>query len=315
MLRLILTLFMLFFALLRVSAQAATPCPDLPPRLIVGEWARVTYDNAVNFRPQPTVNIARLDALTTGITVEVLDGPVCADGYHWWQIDYDGETGWVAEGAGDEYWLEPRGILQAIEDEDGIERVYVVDAEREIIERAGCMRPPEDYTQLEWGFATFNARTVAMLQQAQRLYSAGGGFVRFEDMIVQGSYNPGVDASFGTHDGGGAVDISVRSKADFSVLTTEIAPMLDALRTAGFAAWLRAPDELYPGSPIHIHAVAVGDAEASEAARGQIDGEFGYLRGYNGLPQPEGEPPVEDIYGDPVICAWMIEDGFEDLRD
>jgi hypothetical protein len=261
--------------------------------------------------------VARIDGLRGGEMVEVLDGPVCADGYHWWQIDLDNTLGWVAEGSPslEEYWLEPLGLIEIIEDEDGIERPYRVDEDGEIIERAGCMRPPDDYTQTTWGYATFNRRTVTMLQQAQRIYSAGGGSVRFEDMIVQGSYSPGVSASFGTHDGGGAVDISVRSRVDFSVLTTEIAPMLDALRTAGFAAWLRAPNELYPGSAIHIHAVAVGDEEASEAARGQVDGAFGYLRGYNGLPQTEGEPPIEDIYGDPVICGWMIEDGFEDMRE
>jgi hypothetical protein len=286
----------------------------------VGEWARVAYDNILNLRPQPTVNLARLGEIRTGETVRVLDGGVCADGYRWWRVEVEGLDGvetWVADGdsTGTETWLEARGRLQSVLDADGIERVYVVDADGTIIERAGCMTPPDDYTQVEWGYATFNVRTVAMLQNAQRIYSAGGGFVRFEDLIVQGSYTPGVDASFGTHDGGGAVDISVRRREDFSVMTTEIAPMLDALRTAGFAAWLRAPDELYPGSAIHIHAIAVGDEEASEAARGQIDGEFGYLRGFNGLPQPEESEPIADIYGDPVICGWMIEAGYEDLRD
>lgn len=304
-------------SIFHVTAQQSAACPDLPPRLVAGEWARIIYENEINFRPQPTVEIARLGFLSTGETVPILDGPVCADGFHWWQIEFDETIGWVAEGdaASGEYWLEPRGIITSIEDSDGIEREYVVDSEGNLIERAGCMRPPDDYSRVEWGYVNFNARTVAMLEQAQRVYRAGGGFMRFEDMIVQGSYNPGVDASFGTHDGGGAVDISVRSREDFSVLTTEIAPMLDALRTAGFAAWLRSPDELYDGSAIHIHAVAVGDAEASEAAQGQVNGEFGYLRGYNGLPQGEGAPPIADRYGDPVICRWMIEDGFDDLRD
>jgi hypothetical protein len=98
------------------------------------------------------------------------------------------------------------------------------------------------------------------------------------------------------------------------VLYTEIAPLLRALRTAGFAAWLRDWDELGPGSGIHIHAIAIGDAELSDAAREQINGQAGYLRGYNGLPVADGENPQPDRYGGPVLCKWMIEEGYTDLR-
>jgi hypothetical protein len=105
----------------------------------------------------------------------------------------------------------------------------------------------------------------------------------------------------------------VRSRENWRVLADEIWPLVRALRVAGFAAWLRDTDELYPGSPIHIHAIAIGDAELSPAARGQIDGPFGYLRGYNGLPQDSGIP-LPDTSGALVICPWMVELGFKDLR-
>jgi hypothetical protein len=85
------------------------------------------------------------------------------------------------------------------------------------------------------------------------------------------------------------------------------------MRIAGFAAWLRDFDELYPGSPIHIHAIAIGDAELSEAASEQIDGPFGYLRGYNGLPQDSGVP-LPDTSGDLVVCPWMTVLGYDDMR-
>lgn len=181
-------------------------------------------------------------------------------------------------------------------------------------EPPGCQAPPEDYTRVWVNGALLNARTLAMLDHAQALYQAAGGTSDFRLAITQGSYTGGaLAASFGTHDGGGAVDLSVRSRADWSVLTDEIEPMIAALRAAGFAAWLRDTGDLYPDSPIHIHAIAIGDRELSEMARAQIDGSFGYLRGFDGLPRIDGVPHP-DRHGGPVICRWMVAQGFRDMR-
>ena len=182
------------------------------------------------------------------------------------------------------------------------------------VEPPGCWQPPDDYQRLWVNGALLNGRTLAMLDHAQALYDQQGGIITLRLAIVQGSYNAGgVAASFGTHDGGGAVDLSVRSRQDWSVLSDEIEPLLRALRVAGFAAWLRDTGELYPDSPIHIHAIAIGDRELSPAARAQIDGFFGYLRGYDGLPRMDGVPHP-DRYGGPVVCRWMIAQGLGDLR-
>lgn len=181
-------------------------------------------------------------------------------------------------------------------------------------EPPGCWEPPDDYSRVWINGVQLNARTVAMLDHAQQLYSAQGGVIDLRLALTQGSYNAGgVAASFGTHDAGGAVDIAVRSRVNWAILYDELQPLIDALRVAGFAAWVRETDELYPGSVIHIHAIAVGDQELSVKARAQIDGRFGYLRGYNGLPQANGMPEP-DRYGDPVICDWMVAQGFGDMR-
>ena len=183
-------------------------------------------------------------------------------------------------------------------------------------EPVGCRRPPDDYTQVTLGYATLNARTLFMLDHAQTLYNEwGGSAVDFRLAITQGSYNAGgVAASFGTHDAGGAVDLSVRSRVDWSVLEDDIPLMIRALRVAGFAAWVREADSLYPGSPIHIHAIAVGDADLSPAALGQIEGPEGYLRGFDGLPR-EDATPVPDPHGGPVICDWMRALGYDDWQE
>ncbi|GAA4049664.1 peptidoglycan-binding domain-containing protein [Nonomuraea soli] len=112
-----------------------------------------------------------------------------------------------------------------------------------------------------------NARTKAMLTEAERLF--GRGFT-----LDQGSYNPGGDpTSVGTHDGGGVVDISVRG-LDPAARTAGVR----ALRRAGFAAWLRNPQQ--DAWPWHIHAVAISDPSLSTQAQRQAGD---YYLGMNGL--------------------------------
>lgn len=316
-------LFLLFtFTLLLLPmtlfAQDAAAC-TLEPRLVVGEAARRIPGDVNNLRDAPGTAGERAGELRGGASVMVLAEPICADGYWWWQVGVgDQALGWTAEGdpATGEYWLEPRGAIELVVGEDGITRAFVT-APDGFSEREGCLAPPEDYTREFIGYAEMNTRTLAMLDHATTLYRAlttTNPTWDFRNAITQGGYTGGtLAASFGTHDGGGAVDLSVRSAVDWSILYDEIPLMIDALRVAGFAAWLRSPDQLYAGSVIHIHAIAVGDAELSAAARAQIDGEFGYLRGYNGLP-PEWGGPAPDEHGGPIICRWMVTAGFDDLR-
>lgn len=176
----------------------------------------------------------------------------------------------------------------------------------------GCMKPPDDYTRVEVDGWTLNLRTFAMLANAQQLY--GGELEITGYAITQGSYNSSVEASFGTHSGGGAVDLSVLQRGTYTVLWDDIQPLIHALRVAGFAAWLREYGELHPDSPIHIHAIAIGDHELSPAAQEQLTGEAGYFRGFNGLPVSMYGPPTPDRYGGPVLCQWMIDLGYRDLR-
>ncbi|NDJ87423.1 MAG: hypothetical protein GYB66_16215 [Chloroflexi bacterium] len=178
------------------------------------------------------------------------------------------------------------------------------------VEPAGCQRPSDDYTRITIGNATLNQRTFAMLQYAQELY--GGTIPITGAGITQGSYNPGgVAASFGTHDGGGAVDLTVRNiPYDWSIKFEDIPRLIDALRTAGFAAFYRDERE---GLPPHIHAIAIGDRELSPAAAEQLTGRYGYFRGFDGFPRENGVP-LTPRYGSLVICQWMLDMGFQDMR-
>jgi hypothetical protein len=113
-----------------------------------------------------------------------------------------------------------------------------------------------------------NTRTRAMLRAAQRKVAKGCVLD-----LTQGSYSSGVDASAGTHDGGGAADISVASLCGASH-----ARVVRALRSVGFAAWYRTPSQ--GPWPYHIHAIAISDPDLSSGAQAQV---ADYYNGRNGL--------------------------------
>ena len=177
------------------------------------------------------------------------------------------------------------------------------------VEPVGCVRPPDDYARIQIGNATLNRRTLWMLEYAAQLY--GGTIPITGAGITQGSYNTSVSASFGTHDGGGAVDLTVRNiPIDWSIKWDDIPILIDALRTAGFAAWYRDDrEDLVP----HIHAIAIGDAELSSVAAEQLTGRYGYFRGYDGFPR-DNNIPLTPRYGTVIICQWMLDMGYRDMR-
>jgi hypothetical protein len=124
---------------------------------------------------------------------------------------------------------------------------------------------------------TLNKRTARMLKCAEdrigrNLY------------VTQGSYNRGgVSQSAGTHDGGGAIDITGVNDWNEAVR---------ALREVGFAAWIRTPSQ---GPWVqHIHAIAIRDGEASSGARQQVDA---YYNRRNGLANngPDDGPRLDPI--------------------
>lgn len=93
-----------------VSGNTGACPPALPSRLTIGGRARVTPGTANALRSAPSRNNA-ISAVIGSIpgrgVFSVLNGPVCADGYAWWQVNYQGMTGWTAEGEGVTYWIEP----------------------------------------------------------------------------------------------------------------------------------------------------------------------------------------------------------------
>jgi uncharacterized protein YraI len=60
-----------------------------------------------NMRIQPGTAFEVLGRIPAGETFQVTAGPVCADGFVWWQVEYNDLIGWTAEGDAAVYWLAP----------------------------------------------------------------------------------------------------------------------------------------------------------------------------------------------------------------
>ncbi len=87
-------------------------CPGSPPtRLRVGIVGKVEEGGVNNrLRDAPsTQDGAIIGLLPPGSTFQIIGGPTCdtTEFLRWWQVIAGGQTGWTAEGKGEEYYLVP----------------------------------------------------------------------------------------------------------------------------------------------------------------------------------------------------------------
>jgi len=84
---------------------------SLVSRLAVGKYAYVNLTPPLPNRVRGGAGKAYgvIGRIQPGQVVKVIDGPVCADGWAWWQIrsEDSGIVGWTAEGDDHDYWLVP----------------------------------------------------------------------------------------------------------------------------------------------------------------------------------------------------------------
>lgn len=90
-----------------IPQNTQTCTGTLPSRLTVGENARVIPGTSNNVRSGTGTSFERIGRIPGGSSFRVLEGPVCAQGYAWWRVDYNGLEGWTAEADHEDYWLEP----------------------------------------------------------------------------------------------------------------------------------------------------------------------------------------------------------------
>lgn len=98
--------------LLAFDDPTAPQCGPSYRRLESGIRAVITYSDfkPKNLRAEPSTSATIIVELLDGVAVDLVNGPVCADGYNWWQVTVAGQpevTGWVAEGGAGNIWLRP----------------------------------------------------------------------------------------------------------------------------------------------------------------------------------------------------------------
>lgn len=107
---LLLLVLLIFFgaATLFASPAQQSDCP--PTRLIVGGRGQVTPGSANRIRNAASTSGDQIGQIPAGGIFTVLEGPVCADGFNWWRVDYEGVVGWTVEGNNDGFFVEPIGL-------------------------------------------------------------------------------------------------------------------------------------------------------------------------------------------------------------
>jgi hypothetical protein len=89
-------------------------CPrNLPSRLIDAVYDLATTQAEADLPPlgvrsAPTLAAEQTGTVPSETPIQLSDGPICSNGYTWWQIDLgDDRYGWVTEADSDQYWLVP----------------------------------------------------------------------------------------------------------------------------------------------------------------------------------------------------------------
>lgn len=83
-------------------------CPSAASRVSVG--SQVTVSDAdpspLPMRSGAGSNHGVISNIPVRTRLTISAGPVCADGFWWWQIEYQGVTGWTVEGDSEDNWIE-----------------------------------------------------------------------------------------------------------------------------------------------------------------------------------------------------------------
>ncbi len=108
------------------STEAA--CNTRAP-FAVGNLGKVLPGPKNNVRSSPSASASLSFQMEQNSVFTVIGGPQCAEGFRWWQISYNGQIGWTAEGNAAQNWVAyaGEGQSQSASSQNLIISVQVVD--------------------------------------------------------------------------------------------------------------------------------------------------------------------------------------------
>ena len=91
----------------RLCSETASDGPYMRSRIIYGIEAEVAQ-GFLNLRGQPSAAGQVLLQIPAGLPFEITAGPDCAEGYVWWLVNANGQTGYVAEAGAGTTFVKPK---------------------------------------------------------------------------------------------------------------------------------------------------------------------------------------------------------------
>ncbi|MFC1960376.1 hypothetical protein ACFLYO_06670 [Chloroflexota bacterium] len=104
--RAFLPVIVLFLFIVAPRAWGQDDCAGFTPQLVSGRVGIVTPGGANNVRAAPVTGAAVVGQLEPGEQFAIINGPICADDYTWWEVATQNLTGFTVEGSGEDYWVE-----------------------------------------------------------------------------------------------------------------------------------------------------------------------------------------------------------------
>lgn len=90
----------------RLCSESAADGPYMRSRVIYGIEAEV-IQGFLNLRGQPTASGQVLLQIPAGLPFDVTAGPECAEGFVWWLVNVNGQTGYIAEAGEGAVFVQP----------------------------------------------------------------------------------------------------------------------------------------------------------------------------------------------------------------
>jgi hypothetical protein len=149
--------------------------------------AKITPGSSNNLRNNPDISAKIIDQIPGNAQFMITGGPKCQNGYWWWQVKYNGKTGWTVQGNNSELWIEKIQVNTNLNNNSknctATASLIKLDNPETLIQDKWILRVNTGYSDLENGFSVlFNNFDVTSFMGA--LNPSGVSNEQYQDFWV-----------------------------------------------------------------------------------------------------------------------------------